>query len=119
MSLNFKTLAEANLLRAETLYHKNITDWSPLEWGGALSGEVGELNNILKKIKKIDSNLGHFNYKPGEQDLEKLRAQAASEIGDVAIYLDLVAQRLQLDLGDCVVTKFNEVSKREGCDIIL
>lgn len=78
---------------------KTSDNWTPLEWGGALAGEVGELCNFLKKMRR------------GEKiDKEKL----AHELGDIICYADLLAAKLDIDLGKAVIEKFNIVSKRWG-----
>ena len=34
-------------------------------------------------------------------------------------YLDILAMRAGVDLGDATVAKFNEVSERVGCDVMI
>lgn len=76
-----------------------LHSWTPLEWGGALAGEVGELCNLLKKLRR------------GEKIKTK---DMAHELADVITYADLLASRLDIDLGEAVREKFNIVSKRWG-----
>lgn len=85
------------------------SDWSHLEWGGALAGEVGELLNLIKKCRRGDLDVTN----------SLVRRVIADEIGDVAAYLDLLATRLDLRLEDCIVDKFNKVSDRINSDIKL
>lgn len=73
--------------------------WSPTDWGCALAGEVGEACNLIKKLHRGD----HVD-----------RGAIAHELADVAIYLDILAGRLGIDLGAAVVEKFNIVSERVG-----
>jgi NTP pyrophosphatase (non-canonical NTP hydrolase) len=70
-----------------------------MEWGCALSGEVGELCNFLKKISRGD--------KIPKKDL-------AYEISGIMTYLSLLADNLDIDLEDAIIEKFNVVSKRWG-----
>lgn len=72
------------------------TEWTLPEWGNATAGEVGEMCNIIKKIHRGDFTL---------------------EIADVAIYLDLLAQKAGLDFGTCIVNKFNKKSDEMKSDI--
>ena len=53
-----------------------IHDWTPLEWGGALAGETGELCNFLKKMRR------------GEIVEKK---NLAHELADIITYADLLA----------------------------
>src|SRR5690606_26105229 len=55
--LSFRKVSETNLDRALVWHPKGLEEWSPLEWGGALAGEAGELCNILKKLKRLDTGL--------------------------------------------------------------
>lgn len=73
----------------------------------AMTGEQGELANLLKKIRR------------GDFTLDEKRDEVAKEIADVAIYLDLLAAKLGIDLGKAVREKFNEVSDRRKCPIKL
>jgi NTP pyrophosphatase (non-canonical NTP hydrolase) len=76
------------------------SDWSPLEWGGALAGEVGELLNIIKKVRR------------GDLTMEEARPMIAAECADVQCYLDLVSLKCGVELGDATIEKFNAVSER-------
>lgn len=73
--------------------------FTPLEWAGALAGEVGELANLVKKMRRGE-----------DVDL----TDVAREAGDVLGYLVLVADALGIDLQDAATAKFNEVSERVG-----
>jgi NTP pyrophosphatase (non-canonical NTP hydrolase) len=109
--LTFKLLREANRRRLPTFKnakgepaHKSIdgSDWSNAQWLQAVVGELGELANFMKKVDRGDFSLA---------DAHKV---IAYELADVQIYLDLLAFRLNVDLGAAVVEKFNISSKRVG-----
>jgi NTP pyrophosphatase (non-canonical NTP hydrolase) len=102
--MTLKELQKASLSRCEESFHRTVHEWSALEWGGALAGEVGELCNLLKKLLRGD-----------RVDMIDI----AKEIADVQCYLPLVASRLQIDLEQCTIDKFNEVSDRVGSKIKL
>lgn len=57
--------------------------------GLELSGEVGELNNLLKKLVRIELGISGTT-----ETREALMHALADEIGDVAICLDLVGMEL-------------------------
>ncbi len=83
------------------------SDWSLGEWVTAVTGELGELANLIKKVRR------------GDLKLDDARPELAKELADVACYLDILALQCGVDLGDAVVNKFNEVSKRIGVDVML
>jgi NTP pyrophosphatase (non-canonical NTP hydrolase) len=75
-----------------------------MEWGCALSGEVGELCNFLKKMNRGD---------------KIPKKWLAHEISDIMTYLSLTADNLDIDLEAALIKKFNLVSKRWGSKYIL
>jgi len=99
----FSQLREANVARCEKHFHK-LNIWSNTDWACALAGEVGELCNFIKKMRRGQ-----------DVPIEKL----AKEIGDIQCYLDLLAARLGIDLAEATIEKFNEVSDRKNCKIKL
>jgi NTP pyrophosphatase (non-canonical NTP hydrolase) len=104
--LDFKTLAKANLERCESAFHP-LEDWTAMEWAVCVGGEFGEMAELLKKLKGGD-------FKGRETETVE---NIGREIADQIIYLDLLAQRLGLDLGTAVRRKFNEGSDRYGSPI--
>jgi NTP pyrophosphatase (non-canonical NTP hydrolase) len=113
--LTFNGLRDANLKRVTqfrdakgNLSHPNgIEDWTPNDWLVAVTGEIGELANLLKKVHR------------GDYKLEVVKDDIANELADVQTYLDLLAARLNVNLGECTMTKFNEVSKRVKSNVRL
>ncbi len=79
-----------------------LKDWSPSDWALATTGELGELCNFLKKRRRGDSI-----------DPKAIR----DEFADVILYLDLWAASEGIDLAEAVISKFNEVSDRNGSHI--
>jgi NTP pyrophosphatase (non-canonical NTP hydrolase) len=112
--LTFNTLRQANIKRLPTFKNSkglpahsepDGSDWSPAQWLQAVTGELGEYANLRKKFER------------GDIDIDTFKANAAKEIADVQIYLDILAFRLGIDLGRAVKDKFNEVSVRVGSPI--
>ena len=116
--LTIRQFSALNYLRALEWHKDGLESWSPAEWGNALAGEVGELCNVLKKILRHDKGIQQLAVDAGKPYQSGTRAKlllaAAKEIADSYTYLDLVAARLGLDVQQCVVGKFNEISEREG-----
>lgn len=88
-------ITAVNLDRCNT-WHA-LDDWTPMQWANATAGEMGELCNVLKKILRHDMGIQQkatvgstleWNVRDG------LIADAAQEIGDTYIYLDLLARSL-------------------------
>ena len=114
--LRFETLRRANTARLPEF--KNAkggaahtsadgSDWTPLEWAGAMAGEAGEAANVAKKIRR------------GDLTGDEARSQLAKELADVVCYADILAMQLGIDLGEAVQEKFNEVSRRVSSTVFI
>lgn len=112
--LSFNTLRGANIKRLPTF--KNAkgepahsepdgSDWCLAQWCNAVTGELGEAANIIKKVDR------------GDLTLEEARPALAKEFADVVTYLDILAMRAGVDLGEATKDKFNEVSIRVGSPV--
>lgn len=115
-SLTFEQLRAANAERVGQFKNKqgipahdqpDGSDWSPAQWLQAVVGELGEYANFRKKFER------------GDITEQEFQAQAEKELADVQIYLDLLAMRLYINLGEATRKKFNEVSERINCDVRL
>jgi len=107
--LTFDDLRQANIARLPTFKNSkglpahsepDGSDWSLNDWCTAVTGEVGEAANILKKIRR------------GDVSLDEARPSLAKELADAQTYLDILAFRAGIDLGQATIDKFNEVSER-------
>lgn len=83
------------------------SDWALSTWSNAVLGELGEAANLIKKVER------------GDISLEEARPALAKEFADVLTYLDILAFRAGVLLGDATVAKFNEVSVRVGSPVRL
>lgn len=115
-TLTFAQLRAANIARLPEFKNKHGepahvmpdgSDWSPAQWFQALVGELGEYANIRKKFERRDITPAEF--------IE----HAQKELADAQTYLDLLAFRLGIDLGEVTARKFNEVSERVGSAVYL
>lgn len=97
-SLTFQRFHEINVARSNADV-KHSLNWNPMEWGCALSGEVGELCNFLKKMSRGDNIPKKY---------------LAHEIADIMTYLSLLTHNLDINLENSIIEKFNIVSKRWG-----
>lgn len=83
------------------------SDWALSQWCNAVTGELGEAANIIKKIER------------GDFSLDEARGELGRELADVQTYLDLLAHRAGVNLGVATIQKWNEISERIGCDLRL
>lgn len=104
--LTFKRLRQQNRKRLGEIH--DCGEWEYPEWVMATCGELGELANILKKVRRGSKQLD-------KETLKEIR----HEIADTLIYLDLLAYNLGVDLGKCVAEKFNLVSDKYNSKIYL
>lgn len=114
--LSFNVLREANTRRlpqfknakGEPAHDKEDgSDWSLNDWLTAVTGELGEAANILKKVRR------------GDFTLQQAQPELADELADVATYLDILAKQCGIDLGQATITKFNRVSERVGSNVFI
>ncbi len=87
--LTFSVLRTANVARCST-WHKGFPDdglWLGVDWSNAAGGEMGEAANVVKKLRRWDTDtVGAL-----DPSRELLLLQLGHEIADTIIYLDLVA----------------------------
>jgi NTP pyrophosphatase (non-canonical NTP hydrolase) len=110
--LNFRDLRNANVSRSNKWH--NGTEWSALEWAGALCGEAGEAANLCKKLRRIEHGISQAKRADDALDEARLRAAIAEELADVVLYADLLAERVGADLADAIRAKFNRTSETNG-----
>ncbi len=111
MSIDLKTFRPINVDRARNGF--KCYDNQPLtSWTTALAGEVGELCNMIKKLQRVERGGvdGGSSYQAKDITKEMLK----EEIGGIAIYLDLMASLLDIDLSEAIVDTFNQKSEHLG-----
>lgn len=122
--LKFSDLRSGNVARLPVFKNKkgepahsspDGSDWTMLEWAGAAAGELGELANVVKKVRRGDLSLNDVILDDGIS--MRVSEWIAREAADVVCYLDILVFRAGEDLGHAVQEKFNHVSERVGCDI--
>jgi len=109
--MNLLFFSDRNRKRCEskTGFNHKLSDWSLADWMTAVTGEVGEAANIVKKLNRIRDGI------PGNtQTADELQAALADEIADVFIYLDLMAQAAGFCLSNIVRDKFAKTSRKIG-----
>lgn len=112
-ALTFDEVTAANRRRCERWHPGFPVDqaWTGADWSNAVCGEAGEMANVVKKLRRIETGTA-----PGPDDppVDRLREMLADEIADTFTYLDLLATFYGIDLPAAVARKFNRVSERQG-----
>lgn len=114
--LTFAHFSAVNRQRCESPngFNHQLDSWSTSDWFLAAVGELGEAANIAKKLNRCRDGI------PGNREPEDvLRDKLRRELGDVYVYLDLLAQSLGIDIGAAAVEVFNAKSKEIGCPIVI
>lgn len=134
--LTFDLLREANIARLPLFKNgrgepahsqPDGSDWPLSQWSNALEGEVGEVAEALETFiifARMQKHAGRAanlikKIERGDTDLEPHRKALANELGDVQTYLDILAFRAGVNLGDATASKWNEVSARNGVPLRL
>lgn len=107
--LSFDEVTASNRARCERWHpgFPNDDEWSTADWSNAMCGEAGELANVVKKLRRHECGLANN----GDPTPDELREKAADEIADVFLYLNLLAEKLGIDMPAAIVDKFNRVSE--------
>ena len=108
-SLTLREIAAVNRARCAR-WHTDADAWTGADWSNALCGEAGELANVVKKLRRIETRTAQ----QGDPDEASLRDMLRDEIADVYLYLDLLAAYYGMTLDACIPRKFNRVSERQG-----
>jgi NTP pyrophosphatase (non-canonical NTP hydrolase) len=88
--------------------HK-LSAWSMSDWFLAALGELGEAANIAKKLNRVRDGI------PGNKDsVQELHDKLRKELGDVYVYLDLLAQSLGFYVQDAAIEVFESKSREIG-----
>lgn len=107
--MEFSEFSEKNLARCESIngFNHKLDSWSIGDWMVAVTGEVGEAANIIKKLNRVRGGI------PGNVETpDQLIGNLKNEIADIFIYLDLLSQRCGFDLEKIVLEKFEITSKK-------
>lgn len=114
-NLTFNRLSEVSIDRNKRWHKGGIEHWTPERWLTAITGELGEAANALKKLFRLQDEMQSIN-EPGREIKSHAQAIAkiGQEIGDTYIYLGLFAARLGIDVPEVIVQVFNAKSEEYG-----
>ncbi len=111
VDLSFRGFQSINADRCDVWHAAAHEKWSLADWGNALGGECGEAQNVIKKLRRIETGSGG-NTKGEEWDA--LIEMLGKELADTVTYAFLTASMAGIDLQSAVVDKFNAVSDKQG-----
>jgi NTP pyrophosphatase (non-canonical NTP hydrolase) len=109
--MSHKTFSQRNRERCESPngFHHRLDSWSLSDWMTAVTGELGEAANVVKKLNRVRDDI------PGNTETpEVLWEKLADELADTVIYLDLLAQAAGFDLEEIRERKFQKTSDKLG-----
>jgi len=108
--LDLDLLREVSARRRDRWHTPDTVPWTGADWGNAMGGECGEAQNVVKKLRRIETGTGSQNDPPREVLVYML----GDELADTIAYADLLADHYGIDLSDAIARKFNAISEREG-----
>lgn len=113
-TLTFQHFHYENISRCDESF-PGCGEWTNADWFMALVGEIGELGNLLKKVRRGDPDV---TTRLGDDIVPnaEMRQRIADELADCQTYLDLLAGVLNVNLEKALRRKFNEVSERVGSE---
>lgn len=113
--MDLQTLRDTNVARCAR-WHEGFpehtgppySEWLISDWSNAMGGECGEAQNVVKKIRRLDTGT---RGRAAEADRAALVEKLADEIADTILYADLLAAKEGIDLSAAIVRKFNATSE--------
>lgn len=106
-------LIKANIERAER-WHAG-TEWSCLEWAGAMCGEAGEAANAAKKLRRLEQEIIPQALPiPVSHLKQDQRFEVAKECADTVLYALLLCHNVGYDFEDVIRHVFNKKSEQMG-----
>jgi len=86
--LTFAELQATSVIRCLRWHGPDTDPWSGADWSNAMGGECGEAQNVVKKLRRVETRTGAQLQPPPEQ----LQAMLGEELADVICYAVLVAR---------------------------
>lgn len=113
--INLSDFQEINFKRAERWHSDDPSQWSLLEWAGAMAGETaGEACNIAKKLRRLDFSLPNREAGLDASNELHLKTKLAHEVCDSIIYGLIILSHLNVDASTALAVVFNKKSEEYG-----
>jgi hypothetical protein len=68
--------------RAIRWHSDGATEWTLLEWAGAMCGESGEAANVAKKLRRLEQRLPNKEAGISVDKVNELKFKLATEVAD-------------------------------------
>lgn len=108
--LTFNEFARTNASRAAVWHGPDSVPWTGADWGNAMGGECGEAQNVIKKLRRVETAVvGQVDPPPSD-----LVRKLGDELADTITYAFLVADHYGINVAEALCRKFNAISVREG-----
>ncbi len=108
--LTFIEVLTANVERSLVWHGDDSEPWSGADWGNAMGGECGEAQNVVKKLRRLETGVQGSV----DPDRDRLVRNLGDECADTFLYMGLLAFHYDVDLPGAIIRKFNSISAREG-----
>lgn len=116
MDMTFAEFSSRNRRRCEAKdgFNHPLSGWSTSDWFVAVMGEIGEAANIAKKLNRVRDGI------PGNTEhVADLRIKLRKELGDVYVYLDLLAQSCGINIEEAAIEVFDAKSRQIGYPVLI
>lgn len=114
MRLTIAEVQAVSVERSNEWHDGDFRQWSGLEWAGAMCGEAGEVANVCKKLRRLETGAAGNAWSERPLERDALIEALAGECADTFLYLTLVASRYGINLAMAVRDKFNSKSEAMG-----
>jgi hypothetical protein len=114
MKLDIVEFQRINEIRAKRWHNDGQTQWTLLEWAGAMCGESGEAANFAKKIRRLQQELPNKEKGLDIKDLHVLKMKCAKEVADSIIYGLILLSELDQNAAVVLANVFDEKSIEYG-----
>lgn len=112
--MDIASFQRINAQRGQRWHQGDLSQWSPLEWAGAMCGEAGEAANAAKKLRRLALDLPNREAGIPQADITKLEDQVAKECADTIIYALLLMSVVGRDAAQTIAEVFDQKSIEYG-----
>lgn len=117
-SLTLKEIFDTSIARSKR-WHEAQEPWSRADWLVAIMGEFGELCNVAKKLRRVETKAPNINLEEGRKisDFETAKARMLEEAADFILYTPSFLASIGAtadEFNEAIRKKFNQKSEEYG-----
>src|SRR4051812_47154080 len=112
--MNLYELQKINEIRAKRWHNDGKTNWTLLEWAGAMCGEAGEAANVAKKMRRLQQELPNREAGLSVHDYPQLQMALARELADTIIYALIIFSEIEVNADVVIAEVFDKKSIEYG-----